>query len=119
MCIRLQGKVDPARRNYATIFSEMLAHKEALLAANLSVTILGKGGGRKNKVLLQLPEELVDAGLLRHYASLPFQVTCLRGLPGWLPGCASGLAGWAARAACMCTCRACPACCPRPCLRGR
>lgn len=69
----IQGKVDPERRNYAAIFAEVSAHRAELLAANLSVTILGKAGGRKNKVLLELPQDLVDAGLLRHYSSLPFQ----------------------------------------------
>lgn len=66
--------MDPERRNYAAIFAEVSAHRAELLAANLSVTILGKAGGRKNKVLLELPQDLVDAGLLRHYSSLPFQV---------------------------------------------
>lgn len=72
--LNLQGKVDPARRNYEAIFAELAAHRAELATANLSVTILGKAGGRKDKVLLELPQELVDAGLLRHYDSLPFQV---------------------------------------------
>ncbi|KAL4427608.1 hypothetical protein ABPG75_001697 [Micractinium tetrahymenae] len=69
----IQGKVDPARRNYRTIFAEMLAHREELAARNLSVVILGKGGGRKDKSVVQIPQELVDAGMLVQYASLPFQ----------------------------------------------
>jgi hypothetical protein len=82
----IQGKVDPARRNYEAIFAELAAHRAELAAANLSVTILGKAGGRKNKVLLELPQDLVEAGLLRHYPSLPFQVrggVCAGGGRGW------------------------------------
>jgi hypothetical protein len=78
--------VDPARRNYEAIFAELAAHRAELAAANLSVTILGKAGGRKNKVLLELPQDLVEAGLLRHYPSLPFQVrggVCAGGGRGW------------------------------------
>lgn len=69
-----QGKVDPARRNYRTIFAEMLAHREELLARNLSVAILGKGGGRRDASVVQIPEELLQAGLVVQHASLPFQV---------------------------------------------
>ncbi|PSC68981.1 hypothetical protein C2E20_7512 [Micractinium conductrix] len=69
----IQGKIDPARRNYRTIFAEMLAHKDHLLAQNFSLTILGKGGGRRDSSIVEVPQELVDAGLLKQYASLPFQ----------------------------------------------
>lgn len=143
----IQGKVDPARRNYVTIFREMLEHKEDLLvgggaaglcavqaqavagpacacgqplvaaaapphmpqlhgvlrhtrthatcttnplqrpspqARNFSLVILGKGGGRRDASIVRIPEELVAAGLIKQYASLPFQV----GAPGWACGCA-------------------------------
>ncbi|PRW45695.1 hypothetical protein C2E21_5862 [Chlorella sorokiniana] len=69
----IQGKVDPARRNYITIFAEMLEHKQDLLARNFSLIILGKGGGRRDSSIVRIPEELVEAGLIRQYEKLPFQ----------------------------------------------
>lgn len=35
----LQGKVDPARRNYITIFAEMLEHKQVRASARLVARI--------------------------------------------------------------------------------
>ena len=88
MLARLQGKIDPLRRNYAKIFAEMAEHREELLAKNFSLTILGKGGGRRDAAIVEVPQERIEAGLLRHYAELPFQVGGRRGLGllagGWL-----------------------------------
>ena len=85
----------------------MAEHREELLAKNFSLTILGKGGGRRDAAIVEVPQELIEAGLLRHYAELPFQVGAgWRGLgllaEGW--GCwrAGGLlaAGYAASWVC-------------------
>ena len=112
VCI-LQGKIDPARRNYRTIFAEMLAHKDHLLAQNFSLTILGKGGGRRDSSIVEVPQELVDAGLLKQYASLPFQVSVGLPLASLRPCCrrttaAEAVPPAATPAAAAAAARACP-----------
>ena len=71
----IQGKLDPSRRSYGRIFAEMLAHQDAIRAANLTVRIIGKGGGKHESSLLTIPQQLLDSGLVEHYDSLPFQAS--------------------------------------------
>ena len=66
LCL-LQGKLDPTRRDYYGIFAAMQARAGQLRAANFSLVLVGRGE-------LTLPQDLVEAGLVRQYASLPFQV---------------------------------------------
>ena len=85
-----QGKVDPRRRDYTGIFQEMLQRQEELLAANFSLVVMGKGGGRNDAELMRMPAELLDSGLLVHYSSLPFQVL----IRGWRGGAGRPAATW-------------------------
>lgn len=41
-----------------------------------------QGGGRRDSSIVRIPEELVEAGLIRQYQKLPFQVH----LPHWSLG---------------------------------
>ena len=41
-----------------------------------------QGGGRRDSSIVRIPEELVEAGLIRQYEKLPFQVRSC-GLCGW------------------------------------
>ncbi|GAB4821499.1 hypothetical protein N2152v2_008545 [Parachlorella kessleri] len=65
--ICIQGKLDPTRRDYYGIFAAMQARAGQLQAANFSLVLVGRGE-------LSLPGDLVEAGLVRQYTSLPFQV---------------------------------------------
>jgi hypothetical protein len=68
----VQGKVDPSRRNYDALFSAIQDNKEELLKANFTLIIQGKGGGQYNAEVQVIPEDLLEAGLVRHFSSLPF-----------------------------------------------
>lgn len=86
----IQGKLDPARRGYDAVFDEMRARKDELLAANVSLSVIGRIT-RQNAGQVGLPSDLVDAGLLRVHESLPFQeyYEVLHGCLAVLPAFAS------------------------------
>jgi len=69
----VQGKLDPSRRSYDSLFSDLAARREALLASDFSLVLQGKMGGRSGKDILEVPSELEEDGLVRRYTALPFQ----------------------------------------------
>jgi hypothetical protein len=69
----VQGKLDPSRRSYDSLFSDLAARREALLASDFSLVLQGKMGGRSGKDILEVPIELEEDGLVRRYTALPFQ----------------------------------------------
>lgn len=69
----VQGKLDPARRDYYGLFSELLARREEALAANLTLVVQGKGGGRTGTSILDVPPRLLQDGLVVQHEALPFQ----------------------------------------------
>lgn len=70
----IQGKLDPARRGYAALFAEMVARRKELLATDLVLVLQGKGGGRFDADILEVPDQLEEEGLVIKFAALPFQV---------------------------------------------
>lgn len=86
----IQGKLDPMRRGYDVIFDEMRRRKEELLAANISLSVIGRIT-RQDRGQVSLPSDLLDAGLLRMHESLPFQeyYEVLHGCQAVLPAFAS------------------------------
>ncbi len=62
-----------------------------------------QGGGRRDSSIVRIPEELVEAGLIRQYQKLPFQVC----LPQWSVGCRHTTAGQATSRAGPCTSACC------------
>ncbi len=69
----VQGKLDPSRRSYDSLFADLAARREALLASDFSLVLQGKMGGRSGKDILEVPSELEEDGLVRRYTALPFQ----------------------------------------------
>ena len=69
----VQGKLDPSRRDYETLFSEIASRRKALLASEFSLVVEGKGGGRNGTAVLSVPGRLEEEGLVRTHTALPFQ----------------------------------------------
>lgn len=69
----VQGKLDPTRRSYDALFSDLIARKDSLLASDFSLVLQGKLAGRGGEDIMQIPTELEEEGLVRRYTSLPFQ----------------------------------------------
>lgn len=69
----VQGKQDPNRRSYDSLFGDLAARRETLLASDFSLVLQGKGGGKTGEDILDLPSHLEEDGLVRRYTSLPFQ----------------------------------------------
>ena len=69
----VQGKQDPTRRSYDSLFSDLATRRESLLASDFSLVLQGKGGGKTGEDILDLPSHLEEDGLVRRYTSLPFQ----------------------------------------------
>ena len=69
----VQGKLDPSRRSYDSLFSDLAARRETLLASDFSLVLQGKMGGRKGTDVLEIPSDLEEDGLVRRYTALPFQ----------------------------------------------
>lgn len=70
----VQGKLDPSRRDYVSLFEDITSRKEALLASDFALVLLGKASGKGGKNVLHTPGHLEEEGLVMNYISLPFQV---------------------------------------------
>lgn len=52
----------------------------------VSLPIGLQGGGRRDSSIVRIPEELVEAGLIKQYEKLPFQVRSFVWLGSWHSG---------------------------------
>jgi hypothetical protein len=70
----IQGTMDPARRDYMEIFADIWSRSTDLLASGFQLVVQGKGGGKGGAAIMEVPRQLIESGLVKHYSLLPFQV---------------------------------------------